>query len=117
MRRGAQSFLIVASMNQNFRTCPQKMQKKLKKMISTAFHMVHLINFFTAGPDEVRAWTIRKGFKAPQAAGVIHTDFEKNFICAECMTFDVLKELGSEAKVKEAGKYKQEGKTYEVQDG
>lgn len=92
-------------------------QSAMPKMISTAFNMVHLINFFTAGPDEVKAWTIRKGFKAPQAAGVIHTDFEKNFICAECMTFDVLKELGSEAKVKEAGKYRQEGKTYEVQDG
>ena len=49
----------------------------MPKMITTAFHMVHLVNFFTAGPDEVKAWTIRKGFKAPQAAGVIHTDFEK----------------------------------------
>jgi obg-like ATPase 1 len=92
-------------------------QSAMPKMISTAFHMVHLVNFFTAGPDEVRAWTIRKGFKAPQAAGVIHTDFEKKFVCAEVMAFDVLKELGSESKVKEAGKYKQEGKTYEVQDG
>lgn len=89
----------------------------MAKMISGAFHMVHLINFFTAGEDEVRAWTIRKGFKAPQAAGVIHTDFEKNFICAECMTYDVLKELKTEAEVKAAGKYRQEGKTYEVQDG
>jgi obg-like ATPase 1 len=105
---------------------PEEFEKTLKedgvasampKMISTAFHMVHLINFFTSGPDEVRAWTIRKGFKAPQAAGVIHTDFEKNFICAEVMAFDVLKELETEAKVKEAGKYRQEGKTYEVQDG
>jgi len=89
----------------------------MNKMISTAFHMVHLINFFTSGPDEVRAWTIRKGYKAPQAAGVIHTDFEKKFVMAEVMTFDILKELGTEAKVKEAGKYRQEGKGYEVQDG
>merc|ERR1719453_1436518 len=89
----------------------------MPKMIQTAFNMVHLINFFTAGPDEVKAWTIRKGFKAPQAAGVIHTDFEKNFICAEVMAFDVLKELGTEAEVKAAGKYRQEGKTYEVSDG
>lgn len=105
---------------------PEDMAKTLKddgvncampKMISTAFHMVHLINFFTAGEDEVKAWTVRKGYKAPQAAGVIHTDFEKKFVCAEVMAFDVLKELGSEAKVKEAGKYRQEGKTYEVQDG
>jgi len=89
----------------------------MNKMISTAFHMVHLINFFTSGPDEVRAWTIRKGYKAPQAAGVIHTDFEKKFVMAEVMAFDVLKELGNEAEVKAAGKYRQEGKTYEVKDG
>lgn len=89
----------------------------MNKMISTAFHMVHLINYFTCGEDEVKAWTVRKGFKAPQAAGVIHTDFEKNFICAEVMAFDVLKELGSESEVRAAGKYRQEGKTYEVQDG
>merc|ERR1712176_1660731 len=89
----------------------------MNKMISTAFHMVHLINFFTSGPDEVRAWTIRKGFKAPQAAGCIHTDFEKKFIMAEVMAFSDLKELGSEAEVKAKGKYRQEGKNYEVQDG
>jgi len=89
----------------------------MNKMISNAFHMVHLINFFTSGPDEVRAWTIRKGYKAPQAAGCIHTDFEKKFVMAEVMAFDILKDLGSEAKVKEAGKYRQEGKGYEVQDG
>lgn len=89
----------------------------MNKMISTAFHMVHLINFFTSGPDEVRAWTIRKGFSAPKAAGCIHTDFEKKFVMAEVMAFDVLKELGSEAEVKAAGKYRQEGKGYEVADG
>merc|ERR1712187_776383 len=89
----------------------------MNKIIDTAFHMVHLINFFTQGPDEVRAWTIRKGYKAPQAAGVIHTDFEKKFVMAEVMAFDVLKELGSEGEVKAAGKYRQEGKNYEVQDG
>eukprot|EP00930_Biecheleria_cincta_P025601 TRINITY_DN181_c0_g1_i1.p1 TRINITY_DN181_c0_g1~~TRINITY_DN181_c0_g1_i1.p1 ORF type:complete len:420 (+),score=102.33 TRINITY_DN181_c0_g1_i1:64-1260(+) len=89
----------------------------MNKIITTAFHMVHLINFFTSGPDETRAWTIRKGYKAPQAAGCIHTDFEKKFVMAEVMAFDVLKELGSEAEVKAAGKYRQEGKNYEVQDG
>jgi len=92
-------------------------QSAMPKMISTAFNMVHLANFFTAGEDEVKAWTIRKGFKAPQAAGVIHTDFEKKFVCAEVMAFDVLKELGTESAVKAEGKYRQEGKTYEVQDG
>lgn len=71
----------------------------------------------TAGPDEVRAWTIRKGFKAPQAAGTIHTDFEKKFIMAETMAFADLKEAGSEMAVRSAGKYRQEGKGYEVVDG
>lgn len=63
----------------------------------------------------MRAWTIRKGTKAPQAAGVIHTDFEKNFVCGEIMKFEDLKELGSEAAVKAAGKYNTKGKDYEVQ--
>merc|ERR1719215_712476 len=89
----------------------------LPKMIKTAFTMVNLSLFYTAGPDEVRAWIIRKGYKAPQAAGVIHTDFERGFICAEVMAFDELKEKGSESAMKAAGKYRQEGKTYEVQDG
>lgn len=89
----------------------------MNKILTTSFHMVHLINFFTCGPDEVRAWIVRKGYKAPQAAGVIHTDFEKKFVMAEVMSYDVLKELGSEAEVKSAGKYRQEGKLYEVQDG
>jgi obg-like ATPase 1 len=89
----------------------------LPKIIKTAFTMVNLILFYTAGPDEVKAWIIRKGYKAPQAAGVIHTDFERGFICAEVMSFNELKEKGSEAAMKAAGRYRQEGKTYEVQDG
>jgi len=89
----------------------------LPKMIRTAFSMVNLILFYTAGPDEVRAWIIRKGYKAPQAAGCIHTDFETGFICADVMAFEELKEKGSEAAMKSAGRYRQEGKLYEVQDG
>mmetsp|Transcript_17374 Transcript_17374/g.44705 ORF Transcript_17374/g.44705 Transcript_17374/m.44705 type:complete len:404 (-) Transcript_17374:125-1336(-) len=89
----------------------------LPKVIKTAFTMVNLILFYTSGPDEVRAWIIRKGYKAPQAAGVIHTDFERGFICAEVMAFEELKEKGSEAAMKAAGRYRQEGKTYECQDG
>merc|ERR1712157_367383 len=89
----------------------------MNKIITTSFHMVHLINFFTSGPDEVKAWTIRKGYKAPQAAGTIHTDFEKKFVMEEVMEFNTLKELGSEGAVKAAAKYRQEGKLYEVQDG
>lgn len=94
-----------------------EVQSALPKIIKTAFNMVNLCLFYTSGPDEVRAWIIRKGYKAPQAAGVIHTDFEKGFICAEVMAFDELKEKGSETAMKAAGRYRQEGKTYEVQDG
>jgi obg-like ATPase 1 len=94
-----------------------EVKSALPKIIQTAFTMVNLIQFYTAGPDEVKSWIIRKGYKAPQAAGVIHTDFEKGFICAEVMAFDELKEKGSEAAMKAAGRYRQEGKNYEVLDG
>ncbi|KAK9223529.1 hypothetical protein WN944_011974 [Citrus x changshan-huyou] len=94
-----------------------KVQSALPKIIKTGFSAINLIYFFTAGPDEVKCWQIRRQTKAPQAAGTIHTDFERGFICAEVMKFDDLKELGSEPAVKAAGKYKQEGKTYVVQDG
>ena len=80
-----------------------------------------LQSFYTAGPKEVRAWTIMKGTLAPQAAGVIHTDFERGFIKAEIANFDDFKALHNGdkgmAKVKEAGKYRQEGKTYVMADG
>ena len=92
-------------------------QSALPKIIVSGFRAVHLIYFFTAGPDEVKCWQIRKGSKAPQAAGAIHTDFERGFICAEVMHYEELKELGTEAAVKAAGKYRQEGKLYEVHDG
>lgn len=94
-----------------------EVRSALPKIIQTAFSIVNLIQFYTAGPDEVKSWIIRKGYKAPQAAGVIHTDFEKGFICAEVMAFDELKEKGSEAAMKAAGRYRQEGKNYEVIDG
>lgn len=89
----------------------------LNKIITTGFKAIHLIYFFTAGADEVKCWQIRRHTKAPQAAGTIHTDFERGFICAEVMKYDELKELGSENAVKAAGKYRQEGKGYEVHDG
>jgi len=93
------------------------MTSVLPKIIRTGFTSLHLIYYFTAGEKEVRCWTIPKGFKAPQAAGAIHGDFERGFICAEVMAYDVLRELGSENAVKAAGKYRQEGKNYVVQDG
>ncbi|XP_054753671.1 obg-like ATPase 1 [Lytechinus pictus] len=89
----------------------------LEKVIKTGFHGLQLEYFFTAGKDEVKAWTIQKGTKAPQAAGKIHTDFEKGFIMAEVMKFEDFKELGNENNVKSAGKYRQQGKTYVVEDG
>ena len=88
----------------------------LSVLAKHVYHLMGLRTFFTGGSDECRAWTIHEGDKAPQAAGVIHTDFEKGFIKAEAYTVDDLRQYGSEAKIKEAGKYRQEGKDY-VQDG
>ena len=82
-----------------------------------AYHMMGLRTFFTGGSDECRAWTIHAGDTAPKAAGVIHTDFEKGFIKAEAYTIEDLHKYGSEAKIREAGKYRVEGKDYVVQDG
>lgn len=87
------------------------------KIIQTGYKTLQLAHFFTCGRDEVRCWTIRKGYKAPQAAGVIHTDFEKGFISAEVMKYDDFIEYGSEKEVKNNGKYKQCGKEYVVDDG
>ena len=78
---------------------------------------MNLQTYFTAGPKEVRAWTFRKGMKAPQTAGIIHTDFEKGFIRAEVIKYDDYIRYGSEAAVREAGKMGVEGKDYVVQDG
>lgn len=89
----------------------------LFRLIREAYQLLNLITFFTAGEKEVRAWTIRKGTKAPGAAGVIHTDFEKGFIRAETYACQDLFTYKSEAAVKEAGKYRLEGKEYVVQDG
>ncbi|XP_075959768.1 LOW QUALITY PROTEIN: obg-like ATPase 1 [Anarhichas minor] len=94
-----------------------KTQSALSKIIKAGYAALLLECFFTAGPDEVRAWTIRKGTKAPQAAGKIHTDFEKGFIMAEVMKFQDFKEEGSENAVKAAGKYRQQGRNYVVEDG
>jgi len=94
-----------------------KVATNIPKIIKTGYHALELIHFFTCGPDEVRCWTIRKGTKAPQAAGVIHSDFERGFICAEVMKYGDFKELGSEGAVRGAGKLKQEGKGYTMEDG
>ena len=89
----------------------------VNKLIRSAYKLLDLQTYFTAGEKEVRAWTIEKGMTAPQAAGVIHTDFEKGFIRAETIAYDDFSTLGSEAAVKEAGKMRIEGKEYIVKDG
>ncbi|KRN58640.1 redox-regulated ATPase YchF [Limosilactobacillus secaliphilus] len=89
----------------------------LNRLIRAAYKLLGLETFFTAGGPETRAWTFKKGTKAPQAAGIIHSDFERGFIRAEVMSFDDLDKLGSAAKVKEAGKLRLEGKDYVMQDG
>ncbi|MDW0114338.1 redox-regulated ATPase YchF [Sporosarcina saromensis] len=89
----------------------------LDQLIKAAYHLLGLATYFTAGVQEVRAWTFRKGMKAPQCAGVIHTDFERGFIRAETVSYDALVEAGSMAAAKEAGKVRLEGKEYIVQDG
>lgn len=89
----------------------------LDRLIHAAYAELGLITYFTVGPKESRAWTIKKGTKAPQAAGVIHTDFERGFIRAETIAYNDYEELKSEKAAKEAGKMRQEGKDYTVEDG
>ncbi len=89
----------------------------LGELVKAAYKTLGLQSFLTAGPKEVRAWTIKTGATAPEAAGTIHTDFERGFIAAEVMKYDDLVELGSEQAVKAAGKLRTEGKTYVMQDG
>jgi GTP-binding protein YchF len=86
-------------------------------LIRAAYALLGLITFFTHNEKEVRAWTVRRGSKAPQAAGVIHTDFEKGFIKAEIVSYDDLTHLGSVAAAREAGRYRLEGRDYVIQDG
>lgn len=89
----------------------------LNRLIRAAYHLLGLQTFFTAGEKEVRAWTIRKGWKAPQAAGVIHSDFERGFIRAEVISYKDFIQYKSEAACRSAGKLRSEGKEYVVQDG
>ena len=89
----------------------------LDRLIRAGYDLLGLQTYFTAGPKEARAWTIRKGTLAPQAAGVIHGDFERGFIRAETIGYDDYVALGGEAAAKDKGKMRAEGKGYEVKDG
>jgi len=102
---------------QLFLSAYQMQEPALHRLIRSTYHLLNLITFFTAGEKEVRAWTIHRGWKAPQAAGVIHSDFEKGFIKAEVIAFDDFIHYGSEAACREHGKLRIEGKDYVVQDG
>lgn len=93
------------------------LESGLGEIIKAGYALLGLVTFFTAGPKESRAWTVTKGTKAPQAAGKIHTDFERGFIRAEVFHFDDLKELGNERAIREKGKLRSEGKDYTVTDG
>ena len=89
----------------------------LNRLINEGYKLLGLITYFTAGPKEARAWTVAEGTRAPQAAGVIHTDFEKGFIRAETIAYDDYVALSGEAGARDAGKLRLEGKDYVVKDG
>ncbi|NWM54692.1 DUF933 domain-containing protein, partial [Escherichia coli] len=89
----------------------------LARVIRAGYKLLHLLTFFTVGPKEARAWTVHAGASAPEAAGVIHSDFEKGFIRAETIAYDDYVALGGEARAREAGKLRAEGKAYVVKDG
>ncbi|KAI8637855.1 GTP-binding protein YchF [Parasitella parasitica] len=109
--------LTLATSEEEKKAIEAEAKSALPNIIIKGYAALNLIYYFTGGPDEVRAWTVRKNTKAPGAAGVIHSDFERGFIMAEIMKFDDLKELGSDNAVKAGGKYMQKGKDYVVEDG
>ncbi|CAN5362835.1 redox-regulated ATPase YchF [soil metagenome] len=125
---GAEAVVISARIEEELSELPEEEAKEyldamgvsdsgVSDLIRSVYHLLGLRTYLTTGEKETRAWTITAGMKAPQAAGVIHSDFERGFIAAEIVAYDVLAELGSEAKAKEAGKLRIEGKDYVVQDG
>jgi len=125
---GAQAVVISAAIEAEIATLPADERDAflsdlglhetgLNRMIHAAYALLGLITFYTAGPKESRAWTVHKGAKAPEAAGEIHTDFERGFIRAETIAYDDYIELGGETGAKDAGKMRSEGKDYVVQDG
>ncbi|MBI1870087.1 MAG: redox-regulated ATPase YchF [Chlamydiae bacterium] len=127
-KEGAEVVVISGKVESELNDLAEEEQKEFLKalnleepglytLIRTAYQLLSLITYFTAGEKEVRAWTILKGAKAPQAAGVIHSDFERGFICAEVVKYDDLIRLGSTVSAKEKGLVRMEGKDYVVADG
>ena len=127
-KEGSEVFVICAQIEQEIAELEDDEKKEfledlglsesgLDKLISASYSLLGLISYLTTGPDESRAWTIERGTKAPQAAGKIHTDFERGFIRAEVVSYDNLVEQGSYNAAKEKGLVRSEGKDYVVQDG
>ena len=125
---GAVAVVISAKIESEIATLPMAERKEfleavglketgLDRLVRAGYALLHLVTYFTVGPKETRAWTITQGTKAPQAAGVIHTDFEKGFIRAETIAYDDYVAYGGETGAKEAGKMRLEGKDYVVADG
>jgi GTP-binding protein YchF len=126
--QGARSVVISAAIEAEVAQLPDEEEHEfleamglhepgLDRLIRSGYELLELITYFTAGPKETRAWTVHKGAKAPQAAGVIHTDFERGFIRAQTIAYEDFVALGGEVPAKEAGKARDEGKEYVVQDG
>lgn len=111
------SLLETIEEKQEFLQALSLAESGLDKIVKSAFKLLKLQTFFTSGPKETRAWTIPIGTKAPQAAGTIHSDFERGFICAETIGYEDFITCQGESKAKEMGKMHQEGKNYVVQDG
>jgi ribosome-binding ATPase len=127
-KEGAAAVVVSAKIESEIAVLPQAEQNDyleavglvepgLNRVIRSGYDLLHLVTFFTVGPKEARAWTIEKGLRAPQAAGVIHTDFEKGFIRAETIAYDDYVACRGEAGAREAGKFRLEGKDYVVADG
>ncbi|CAM1643863.1 redox-regulated ATPase YchF [Bartonella sp. B10834G6] len=126
--QGAESVIISAEIEAEVAQLPDAEAKEyleelglhepgLDRLIRAGYHLLDLITYFTCGPKETRAWTIKRGTKAPQAAGVIHSDFERGFIRAQTIAYQDYVDLGGEVAAKEAGKARDEGKDYVVEDG
>ena len=107
----------VSNLRSDFSKCSYFIVPSILKLDNKTYDLLGLATFFTVGKDEVRAWTFKKGSKAPECAGIIHSDFEKGFIKAEVMSYNDLVNAGSELKVRELGKARIEGKEYIMQDG
>ncbi len=126
--QGAECVIISAAIEAEVAQLPEDESKEflaalgleeagLDRLIRAGYHLLDLITYFTVGPKETRAWTIKRGTKAPAAAGVIHSDFERGFIRAQTIAYEDYIALGGEVGAKEAGKARDEGKEYVVQDG